>query len=243
MVIPSCGEAIAAGDPWTPIDSAAAKPLTVDADGFHYRRVVNLLDRGKFRYAPLQEFEGTETRDGAEIVFVVTVRGQGETQGFHERRILVPPRAVPFAMCSAPTPRLATLAREHVDDASKLSGKALRPALFTLLQGAPEKPDYNDPKAKAKADTFIRRFEQLVDADFFEHLFAELPETAHSDAAKGKRRAWIEELGQRARDILAIAESGSPLSQVHRYRARAKARSVLSDAIECQFKDLFGGAP
>ncbi len=234
----------ATGDPWTPISRGATpKPLTVDGDGFHYKRIVDLIDDGKYRFAPLQVLDDDEAKGGVELVFVVTVRGEGETQGFHERRIHVPPRAVPFFRRTQTDSRLATLGRDRIVNAAALSSKALRPALFTLLQGAPDKLDFKDPKAKGKADVLLARFEQRVDADFFERLFDELTDDPHSAPAQAKRRAWLLELETHARDILAIAESGSPLSFVRRYRARAAAESVLAGAIRNHFKDIVGVAP
>lgn len=232
------------GDPWVPISKGTSlKPLTVDGTGFNYRRVVDLLDSEKYQFSSLQQLDDEEAKDGAQLLFVVTVRGQGETQGFHQRRILVPPRAVPYFKRSASGSRLAKLGHERIDDASKISSKALRPALFTLLQGAPAELDFGDPKAKMKAAPLIARFEQRVDESFFERLFDELGEDAHSVAAHDKRRKWIEELRGHALDILAIAESGSPLSYIRRYRARAAAVDVLLGSIRNQFTDLFGGTP
>lgn len=232
------------GDPWTPVSKGSSpKPLTVDASGFHYRRVVDLIGGDKYEFSFLQGLDETEARSGAELVFVVTVRGQGETQGFHERRVRIPPKVVPYFMRSAASPRIATLGRARVQDVSTLSSKALRPALFALLQGAPEEIDFKDPKADTKAKAFITRFEQRVDETFFDHLFDELAAAQDADAAKAARKAWLEELVTHALEILSIAESGSPLSHIRRYRARAAAESVLRGAIRNQFPDHFGAAP
>lgn len=229
------------GDPWTPVEQVSAKPLTVDETGFTYKRVVNLLDPAKFSGAPLQMLFGEEGGAQApmEMVFTATVRGQGETQGFHERRVLVPARAKPFFMRgTASSPRLPQLGRQRVQDVSMVTAKALRPALFALFQGAPDSIDFKDPKAEAKAKIFIAQFERAVDEDFFERLFEELPETEDSDAAKVHRRRWLFSLETRAREALAAAAAGSPLSSVRRYRARAGAESLLTGSIRNTFPDL-----
>lgn len=231
------------GDPWTPVEKESGKPLTLDGSGFHYRRVVNLLDPEKFIPSPLQLLFDNEGKDGAQIVFAAVVRGQGETQGYHERRVPVPERLMPvFARhtSAGDTTDLARVARNRVEDVAKVASKALRPALFALYQAGPEKLDFQDPKAKAKAQIFLGQFDRAVDEDFFERLFEEAAEPIGSDAAKICRKRWIEKhLWQRARGALAAAEAGSPLSGVRRYRARAAAKSLLDGAIVNSFPDHF----
>lgn len=229
------------GDPWTPIDRKGSKAVTVDGSGFHYRRVVDLLDAAKFSPAPLQEAGEKDSREGLEISFSVIVRGQGETQGFHERRIPIPSRAVPFFMRGAATDRLAELARERVTDGAAMRGKVLTPALFCLFQNAPDKINYKHPATQTKADPLLSRFDREIDTDFFEHLFEELTEEKHSPGAREKRSAWLRRLKARADDVLAIAEAGSPLSQVRRYRSRAAAKSLLDGAFQRQFSNWLKG--
>lgn len=232
------------GDPWTPIEKDSGKPLTLDGSGFHYRRVVNLLDAEKFNPAPLQLLFDTDEKGGAEIVFAAVVRGQGETQGYHERRVHVPERLRPAFMRRSSSVDMARVARDRVDDVAKAVSKALRPALFVLYQATPEKIDFKDPKAKGKADIFIAQFESAVDEDFFEHLFEEVAEPIGSEAAIVCRKRWIEScIWSRARDVLAAAEAGSPLSGVRRYRARAAAKGLLDGAIVNAFPDLLKRKP
>jgi CRISPR system Cascade subunit CasA len=227
------------GDPWTPVEIDGSKPLTVDGTGFTYRRIVNLLDDGKFQFAPLQQVDEREAKGAMQLVFIATVRGQGETQGYHERRILVPPKAVPFFMRKSPSPRLASLARQRVQDVSDASSKALRPALLNLFQSAPAKVDYADPKAKGKAALHLSAFDRAVDATFFDRLFDELVQEPESEGAKQQRHIWINSLKERALEVLATAEAGSPLSHVRRYRARAAAERVLIGAMRRHFEDIF----
>jgi CRISPR system Cascade subunit CasA len=231
------------GDPWTPVEKDSGKPLTLDGSGFHYRRVVNLLDAEKFSPAPLQLLFDTDDEGGAQIVFAAVVRGQGETQGFHERRIQVPQRLKPLFMRKSASVDMARIARDRVADVATAVSKALRPALFALYQAAPEKLDFKDPKAKAKAEVFITQFERAVDEDFFEHLFEEVAAPLASEAARACRKRWIEIIWQRACDALAAAEAGSPLSGVRRYRARAAAEGVLDGAIVNAFPDFLKRKP
>lgn len=223
------------GDPWTPVEKGSAKPLTLDGSGFHYRRVVNLLDQTKFDPSPLLTVFSGDPKAGFEIMFAAVVRGQGETQGYHERRIAVPARARPLFLGREAAEPFARLARGRVDDVAKATAKALRPALFSLFQAAPGDLDFADPKAKAKAEIIVAQFERAVDAEFFEHLMGEAVEPVGSDAARARRKTWLEFLWQGARETLAAAEAGSPLSGVRRYRARAAAEALLDNAIVSSF--------
>lgn len=231
------------GDPWTPVAVKGMKPLTVDGTGFTYKRIVNLLDAGEFSFAPLQQVDERDGREGVQLVFIALVRGQGETQGYHERRILVPRRAVPSFMREGSTPRLATLTRQRVQDVADATRKALQPALFQLFQSAPATIDFRDPKAIGKARPHLKTFDRAVDALFFgPHLFCELIAEPDTEAARKNRRDWINLLKAEALSVLATAETGSPLSHVRRYRARAAAERVLVGAFHHHFKDIFSEA-
>ena len=223
------------GDPWTPIDRNENKALTVDGSGFHYRRVAELLDASRFTPSPLQELRTGDGCEGLELALSVIVRGQGETQGYHERRIPIPPRAVPFFMRRGATDRLGALARERVANAATMRREVLSPALFSLFQNGPDKINYKHPATQTKVEPFLSRFDREVDSDFFEHLFDELSEDSDPPAARRLRRAWLMQLKERAGDVLATAEAGSPLSHVRRYRARAAAKSVLDSAFRNAF--------
>lgn len=101
------------GDPWTPIDIAAEKALTIGAEGFHYRLAAELLFGNKFA-APIAQLPTTS--DGAHGLIVLTqgvTRGQGKTEGYHERRIPLSPK-VRKLMLQKQTDQLAVVAAYRV---------------------------------------------------------------------------------------------------------------------------------
>lgn len=67
---------------------------------------------------------------------IATVRGQGGTDGFHERSIAIPRGCM--SIFGEHPDELAKLARERVDDAGDVRRGVLRTAIFVLLQNAPE---------------------------------------------------------------------------------------------------------
>ncbi len=229
------------GDPWTPTDqrSTKTKALTIDGSGFHYVRVAALLDPVKFRPAPLQTWSSDDGRAGIHLEMIATARGQGETQGHHERRIPIPSPVVSFFGKGAGD-RLAMLARERVEQAGRMRRKVLRPALFCLLQGAPEEINYNHAASETKSMPFLAAFDHEIDSQFFDALFDELAEPEGSAAARAKRREWLLHLKDLADGTLATAEAGSPLSHVRRYKTRAAAQRVLDGAFHRVFGNMLG---
>lgn len=231
------------GDPWTPIDArkAETKALTIDARGFFYKRLAEILggkSRG-FDLAPLHRV-GVEEAEHTAFLLVcrALARGQGKTEGLHERRIPVPPRAVDFYR-SGETAQLAAIAEQRIEQAAKVRG-ALRRALMVLFQNGPDRAGFQptDPNSGKRAEPFLDRLEARIDDDFFRHLFVEV-EAEDVEERTRLRAAWLALLLDRTRRILHEAESGAPTSSVRRFRAQARAEAALSGMFFGMFKDYF----
>lgn len=231
------------GDPWTPIDArnGGAKALTIDARGFFYKRLAEILggkQRG-FELAPLHRV-GVEEAEHTAFLLVcrALARGQGKTEGLHERRIPVPPRAIDFWR-SGETAPLAAVAEQRIEEAGRVRG-ALRRALMVLFQNGPDRASFQptDPNSSKRAEPFLDRLETRIDDDFFRHLFAEL-EAEHDGERTRLRAAWLTLLLDRARNILHEAEKGAPSSAVRRLRAHARAEAALSGMFFAMFKNYF----
>lgn len=171
------------GDPWVPIDLRASSPraLTVGDAGFDYRLTRRILFSQKETEPALavRPLPGEETRD-CELHLAALVRGQGRTDGFHERVIPLPRETVPyFDEALGPDPvddpddddggheppeSLADLSRSMVERAAA-ARTVLRQALVIFLQG-PDNPDFR------ARPPFLTRFDRRVDDEFFGCLFA-----------------------------------------------------------------------
>ena len=179
------------GDPWTPANRSgnAEKALTIDASGFHYRRVADVIDARAFRPAPLQEPAASDGSAGLILTLAATARGQGETQGHHERSIPIPPKVVAF-WGGGGADKVAELAKSRVEDAGTLRLKVLKPALLSLFQNAPDKLDYKHVASNRKAEPYLGALDREIDRTFFEDLFDEL--TADElDNREQLRRTWL----------------------------------------------------
>jgi len=205
------------GDPWSPIEKAGAKVLTVGEAGFTYDLLQQILLGEEYLRPITLEFQESE-REGAFFIARTLVRGQGRTEGLH-RRVVPVPRDVAGRLFSEPSERekLARRAKQRVDLAATVQKKILFPAMAALLSsGRDGAVDWS------KVRPWTDAFDRAVDARFFESLWAsiELDE-------EGARRLWDRLLFEEAEAQFKDAEGGTPVSAIHRWRAISKARSIF----------------
>lgn len=218
------------GDAWTPVARKDGKALTMPEAGFHYTRVQDLLF-GEWEHGAA----GKPDRKGGDRLWVgqVLVRGQGKTGGYHERWLPVPSgvRRI-FAQPDA-RERLGKQSQEWVRFAADTRLKILKPALLTLLQGAPEKLKFEDDRA----DPFLAHFDAAVDDVFFQLLFSQ----AEAPPQEGDA-AFQKELFRLAKAELESALGSLPVPSARRWRAEAKANDVLRGAAHNHLKLAFAPA-
>jgi CRISPR system Cascade subunit CasA len=221
------------GDAWTPVNIAQAKALSITAKGFDYKLASTLAFplKNKNEYRPtiastLLEEDGEK---GIVLLAQGITRGQGKTEGYHERRIPISPRMA-ARMRERDTDELAAAAGQRIDAIGHLR-KALWIALCGLLGNGD--PDVSDD-TKKKAGEFACAFEQKEDARFFDDLVIEIE--AHSQEAA--RDAWLAEVFDRAKTVLEAAFVAGPRSAERRYRARAAALSRFANAIRSEKSGL-----
>jgi CRISPR system Cascade subunit CasA len=224
------------GDPWTPVEGQAgdAKALTVDSRGFSYERLSRILFADGFAPAPLQKVVAEDGRGVAlTLVARALARGQGKTEGLHERRILVSPTIIRL-LAAGQTEELLAPCKERINDAG-LVRRALRFGLMVLFQNGPDDFKPRDPNSDKRTGPFLDRFEADIDSDFFDRLFSEV-EAASEEAKLAQRRAWLLELRERALKLLNAAETGSPVSSIRHFRAIVRARSAFNGSFYKAFR-------
>lgn len=213
------------GDPWTPVNRKDGKALTMSEAGFHYERVHELLF-GSWRAGAAGEAE----RGDQLWVGQVLVRGQGKTGGFHERWVPIPPKARRFFARPEDRERLGRRSEEWVGKAGTARQKVLKPALLTLIQGAPEKLKFDD----IRGGFHLRGLDAAIDEVFFPMLFE------HADEGPEQAGAAFERaLVDLARAQLNDAIAGLPVPSARRWRAEAHAHRVLEGAARNNFKLAF----
>jgi len=245
------------GDPWTPLvpDGGARKALTVSGDGFMYHRLVPILFPGTaptaIRPAPLQEIADSDADEGLSILARALVRGQGVTEGYHERRVPVS-RALKRAIGpKRMADEVAALASLMVEDAGTMGKKVLFPSALTAFTAAPSAGERkrDDASATARAGNVVARFQELVDDVFFVRFnevvtrMATAPDRSAEQAPV--RWEWITELRTMALAALMEALAGVPSGAMRRDRTRVRAERRFANAFMRYFAGYnpAGGTP
>ena len=198
------------GDAWTPVGSGAA--LTVGPSGFDYRLLARLLTSGDSDLPPAMEPPPGRKGD-LWLHAAVLVRGQGKTEGLHERWLPIPAAAHRALFGAAQTGAAGQLGKQMVADAGAARA-ALRLGLLALLQGGADKLDQKDERPREWLD----RLDGEVDAVFFPHLFQRLAAERGAEDEARAEAAWRHELGRLARTLFdqAIARLSPPDSRRER---------------------------
>ncbi|TXN17276.1 type I-E CRISPR-associated protein Cse1/CasA [Methylobacterium sp. WL122] len=225
------------GDPWAPTlqDKEGLKVLTVDAGGFGYRRMVRLLfGRDGHEPSPLSRVSADDAATGLTVLARALTRGQGKTEGFHERRVPVS-KVVIEMFSNRQTEPLAAAATERVKLAGEIQNRVLKPALYALFENGPDQVDYKDNGAEARARDFLAKFERAVDATFFDDLWREFEPGASLTDSKAD---WVGRLLHGVAWPLVVAADRSMSKGVgRRWRALARAEGLFWSAAR-RNKDL-----
>ncbi len=222
------------GDPWVPLDLRKSPPtaLTVGAGGFDYRLMQRILFRSGETRKPLA-FKALPGESGknAEVHFAALVRGQGKTEGFHERVIPLPAAvALQFErdVDQDDETSLEQLSERMVAHAGSVR-KVLRQAVTVYLQG-PENPNFKKPDAASVVTGFDRR----TDEEFFKHLFA-APEAGYTPS----ELKWQRFLKNTAVELARDAWNRLSPPSARREKAQYVSEVVLFRGLRKQLPDAF----
>ncbi|WP_430636536.1 hypothetical protein [Sphingomonas hankookensis] len=218
-------------DPWAPLTIDTKKDsetyglkvsVTPTGAGFGYRQMANLLDKTKITLPPLAHADPADAPDGLSIVAAALVRGQGKTEGLHRRTIRTHGARRDADGRPIAIERIGEVARKRADEGFEASRRLGR-ALISLVQGGPERARLDDDSARKKTERWLARFNDAVDAIFFDAPF--WAEVAATD--DNHRKDWRITLRDIAGDVFATAAQAAPGTEVRRVPARARAGSLL----------------
>lgn len=208
------------GDAWTPIDVEGGKALTITSSGFNYKLVSELMFGGKYKPPAAHNLE--QPVDEYRLVFITQgiTRGQGKTEGYHERCVPISPKLRGLLMTNQKA-QLDRIAGQRILAISEMRG-LLRYALVVLFESGDVKDKRQASKVhEAKVSKFSAPFEEAEDARFFVDLNEEIE--AADPAAQ--RLQWLLGLVERAEAILKVAFDAGPRSGIQKYRAQSAALS------------------
>jgi CRISPR system Cascade subunit CasA len=205
------------GDAWTPIDVEGGKALTITSNGFNYKLVSELMFGGKYQPPAAQNLSNYANEQGLIFIAQGVTRGQGKTEGYHERRVPISPkvRSLLAANQKEPLARLATQRIAVIGEVRKLLWLAL-----AVLFASGNSGDSSEGN-KAKASKFSAPLESSEDARFFD----DLNEEVEAEDPIAQRLQWMLGLVGRAEAILKIAFDAGPRNGIQKYRAQSAALS------------------
>ena len=210
------------GDPWTPVDPKESKSLTLSSAGFNYRRTAEYLT--DWRWSPLMELTRAERNSPQPMMLVARgmVRGQGKTEGYHER--IVPFRERVMRAIGRPggVEELGDLARDRIEEIRRVQ-RILRHAVSVFASGG--KTDGVGEEYRDRANPWANRLDEIVDFAFFDELQEEYE--AGVDDRRRIRHEWQDGVIKSARGLLRQAQDTLPCPAIQRYRAQVRSDSVF----------------
>ena len=212
------------GDPWTPINSKVEKSLTLASGGFIYKRVTDYLTSADWQSPILLRSTESERRsaDPMQLVARGMVRGQGRTEGYHERIVPLRTKTIRALGISASAEDIGVIAKRRVEQVAIVQ-RILSHAIQTFLSSG--KPDSASPEDRARARAWLNRLDEIVDANFFNALQDEFE--ASEQERESIRKLWLLGVVESARTLLRDACDTLPCRAIHRYRARTRAESLF----------------
>jgi CRISPR system Cascade subunit CasA len=221
------------GDPWAPVQPGEdAKALTLDARGFHYKRIVELMLDNSWTHSPMSQPLPSEEGEELELVFSAFVRGQGKTEGLQQRRVPMGHNVEKIFGKNIET--LGALAQEFIKEAEFIQ-KTLRNSVALISAGAPTaergRVDLTaiSDEDRSRAYRSSDQFDRYVDKWFFEPLWGCWVETDENQQV-ALRHQWRYQLLQYARKLLREATTSIPKNRHYR-RALAQANRFFNAQI------------
>lgn len=221
------------GDPWMPINRKESKALTLASGGFTYRRVTEYLTSANWEQPALLQPVRSEQDESASTLLLARalVRGQGKTEGYHERIIPVSRKVKRALMQRENMNELGRIAQSRIENISTVQ-RILSHAIQVFAAKGDGQNLSNEHRKLARP--WLNRLDAFVDSRFFDDLQVEF-ESNDRDERSRIRKEWLLDgergVVNRARRILGEAEEGLPCPAIHRYRARANAESLFEGRI------------
>lgn len=223
----------AVGDAWLPIDladdreggggrtkqKATERALTVSPQGITADLLRRIIFEDGIQLTSLQR--PVESKPGTVwLKMSVLVRGQGKTDGYHERAVPIPAahrrRVLGSKTSNDP---LSSIAKTAVEYAAKMRNSVLKPAVFIYLEGAPPSLRLDRDSINAWWRRLSVRYDSLWSDAYFPWLWS-LPEDIDPFQAAKK---WARMLAEFGKEVLAEAEDTMPVRIGRFYKSRVEA--------------------
>ena len=212
------------GDPWAPVDhrdKKGDKVLTLSAAGFHYKQVTDFLTSAEYDSPALlrpTQAEQHRPDEPMQLLARAMVRGQGKTEGYHERIIPVGHKLKLAMLCrnSSTANELRAIAKGRIDEVGKVQR-----ILSHAIQVFAARGDHDKitPEHRERAGPWLRQLDEIVDDHSFKDLQEEFEETDEHERNRIRRRWLLNDQDQsgvidHARVLLGDATDSLPCSAI-----------------------------
>ena len=229
------------GDPWALVSNNAnprgTPPAFLGRRKFGYERIVDGLFSPDWKAPFLLSPEVSQRDSDSDMQLVARgmVRGEGGTEGYHERIIRLRPRTLQVFGRPGGIKTLEDISRERIQRISDVEGILRRSvATFAAKGKARETGSPNDIDIKdehwSRAKLWVDKLSELMDVDFFEDLQDEA--LADDSQRQNERKKWLQKLADNAESILYDAIQSLPCPEIHRPRAQARAVNGFRSGIQ-----------
>lgn len=218
------------GDPWTPIvPGDEPKALTIDGNGIGWRQLHRFLFSDDLTPSVAQE-QWDEDPERTWLTVWAFVRGQGKTEGLHQRWLEIPPRVTRRRRKTEGWRVLAKRAKDRVTQVDKMKFKVLAPALLRLVVDPGEKALRSNHTGHLKR--FEPRFEAWVEREFFSCLWRDMDK-----GSEERDQAWINALKEAAHTIFKEACQETSFPKRRRYLRLENSSAAFYGCLRKQFPE------
>ena len=229
------------GDPWAPVSNntnpKGTPPAFLGPRRFGYERVIDGLTSPDWKQPALLRIAKSDKDYYGDMQLVARgmVRGEGGTNGYHERVIPLTQKTIQAFGRVGGFKELGDLARERIEQIGTVKS-ILRHAVATFATWGDSERTNNVLRSRAqdnllrkKVDEWAYKLDEIVDAEFFDHLQTEFE--SDEEERQAIRNTWLRNgkdgVVDHASNILRDAENTLPSRTIHSYRALVQADSVF----------------
>ncbi|AHJ68466.1 type I-E CRISPR-associated protein Cse1/CasA [Granulibacter bethesdensis] len=204
------------GDFWAPVYDSEGKSFSLDARGFSYRVLCRLLFGEKKQRAARLPQSMQLLPDETDMILVARgmVRGQGKTEGFHERIIPTHRHIVDAMNDETKRLQLAEIADKQEKEIAYIASALRQGCAIVSIGGANKKPSKDDYGCAAP---YTDRLEAEADAYFFTMIQQRFEE------GENTKIPYLRHLIRYAERLLIDASESIACPVQNRWRARVRA--------------------
>ena len=234
------------GDFWTPVNKKESKSFSLTGGGFRYDLLCKILFGGDYKL-PLAISEKIGDDRSLRLVVRGMARGQGKTEGYHERSDIILRKGTVDAALFGDEHAGQVVGRisEAIIAEIKEVNKAMKLGIAIAASGGRELNDLKDEHRK-QATPYSKRLDAYANSAFFAELLDRCEaEDKDIECAKECRKKFVLDLVNVAEKLLDDAIESVSCGSIFRYRGQVRAKSVFwgclrsSKGVFCDQPDIF----